>query len=302
MRTGPVLLVGELVTDVIARIADPIAPAGDTRARISMRPGGAGGNVAAWMGALGADVTLIAGVGDDDRGRALARELASRGAGSDLVVRPDAESGTVIALVDAEGERTMLTDAAASVGLTADVLPRGCFERCGHLHLSGYVLLDQRTRAAGLAALERAREAGMTTSIDPASAPLITDLGADVFRGLCDGVDVLLPAEDEAIALVGAGGPEALVDRLLALVPEVAVTLGARGAIAGMRGGAPLRAPVVDPRGPVVDLVGAGDAFVAGWLAAGARGADARERLCAGCEAGSRAVTVAGAWPPLGQP
>ncbi|MDH3226286.1 MAG: PfkB family carbohydrate kinase [Thermoleophilia bacterium] len=158
MNTGPILVIGQLMTDVIARVEHPIAIASDTRARITMRPGGAGGNVAAWLARLGADVTLIACVGQDPLGGAMEEDLRERGVTTRFATG-GAATGSVVVLVDQEGERTMLPDASANSALASSHLAADDFRRCRHLHLSGYVLFDPESRAAGRAALGMAREA-----------------------------------------------------------------------------------------------------------------------------------------------
>ena len=61
-----VVVLGEVMLDVVAFHDAPLAVASDTPARISLRPGGAGANTAAWLARAGVDVTLIARVGDDE--------------------------------------------------------------------------------------------------------------------------------------------------------------------------------------------------------------------------------------------
>ena len=77
-----------------------------------------------------------------------------------------------------------------------------------HLHLSGFVLLDPRSRPAGVAALESARSLGWTTSVDPQAANHVDRVGADALLGWAQGVDLLLPNEIEAQAL---GGDDAML-------------------------------------------------------------------------------------------
>jgi sugar/nucleoside kinase (ribokinase family) len=296
VNTGPVLVIGEIVTDIIARVSDPIAVASDTRAKITLRPGGAGGNVAAWMAELGANISLVAAIGEDASGRALEEELLARGVKPRLVRRPGSSSGSVLVLVDHVGERTMLTD-AANGDLTTGDIPAGVFDECTHLHLSGYVLLDRRTRSFGVEALASARAAGLTTSVDPASAALITEVGPKEFLRLTEGVDVVLPAYDEGRELASSKDVEVILSRLGESYGEVAMTLGPEGAIWVGSGGERLTQPAQIAE-EVVDLVGAGDAFVAGWLTAGAAGETPGDQLESGCRAGTQAVTAVGAWPP----
>ncbi|HEY0639274.1 MAG TPA: PfkB family carbohydrate kinase, partial [Pseudonocardiaceae bacterium] len=166
-----VVVVGDVCVDVVVRPVSTPFPGSDTEAAIRVVGGGAGANVAAWLGTLGVPVTLAGRVGDDAAGRQQAAELAGHGVRCALAVDPAEPTGAIVALV-ADGDRTMLADRGANLALSTvdipDPLPRN-----GHLHLSGYTLLHERPRRAAIAALAAARAAGLTVSVDPASeAPL----------------------------------------------------------------------------------------------------------------------------------
>ena len=104
--------VGDVVTDVVARHADPPAVGTDTAADIVLRPGGSGANTAAWAAHLGADARLLARVGRDT-GEWHTRRAAAPGSRPHVRVDPDHPTAVVIAMVDVTGERTMLTNRGA---------------------------------------------------------------------------------------------------------------------------------------------------------------------------------------------
>jgi len=303
-----VLVVGDVALDVlVAPAAVPVAGA-DVPARIRTRPGGAGANTAAWLAHLGRDagiaVTLAARVGADPAGRAAAAELAAAGVTAHLAVDPEAATCTVVSLLGppaslaagaeggpggpivGAGDRTLLSDRGAAALLVPDDLPD--VAGFDHLHLSGYVLLDASSRAAGRAALAAARAAGISTSVDPQVAPALAAPGrAAAFLDDVRGVDLLLPNTDELRALGGAAA-------VLRHVRAVAVSAGADGASwADPTGGW----HAVAPPATVVDATGAGDAFDAGVLVARLSGASPAEALAAGCSAGAAAVGRLGARP-----
>ena len=184
------------------------------------------------------------------------------------------------------GDRTLLSDRGAAALLGPDDLPD--VAGFDHLHLSGYVLLDASSRAAGRAALAAARAAGISTSVDPQVAPALAAPGrAAAFLDDVRGVDLLLPNTDELRALGGAAA-------VLRQVGAVAVSAGADGARwADPTGGW----HAVAPPATVVDATGAGDAFDAGVLVARLSGASPAEALAAGCSAGAAAVGRLGARP-----
>jgi len=157
--TRPVVVVGDVAVDVLVRPAGDVQSGTDTAARVRIAGGGAGANTAAWLAHLGVPVMLVARVGADAAGREQAEALAHLGVRCAFTVDPDSPTGTVVAVIAPDGERAMLTDRGANERLRPVDLPPP-LPAGAHLHLSGYVLLHEGSRPAGLAALEAARRAG----------------------------------------------------------------------------------------------------------------------------------------------
>ncbi|MEU4257022.1 PfkB family carbohydrate kinase [Streptomyces fradiae] len=291
------LLVGDAVTDVVARYDGPLAPGTDTAARVRILPGGAAANAACWAARSGCpDVRLLGRVGaaEADWHAAALRRAGVR----PLLVRDaEAPTGTVVALVDgrAGGERTFLTDSGAVLRLApADWSPR-LLDGVAHLHLSGYLFFAATSRETARLAMAAARERGVAVSVDPASAGFVRELGAERFLAAVDGTDVLFPNADEAVLLTGLPDPESAAAALSRRHRMVAVTLGGRGALVARAGEVVARMPARPAR--PVDTTGAGDAFAGAFLAARLAGATPAEAAEAGCHAGAEAVTVVGGRP-----
>ncbi len=291
------VVLGDLMTDVIARVDDPLALGSDTAARVRTRQGGAGGNVAAWLAASGLDVRFVGRVGDDPFGREAVDVLRAAGVRTHVAVDPRAATGACVVLVGRDGERTMLPDAGANSMLDVRDLPVADLRDAAHVHVSGYTLMNPGSRAAGLAALGLARDAGVPTSVDAASAAPLQALGPGVFTDLTDGVGLLFATLDEAEVLCGSRDPDVAAARLTEHHPQVVLKLGARGAWwCPQDGRATVRVPAAAPR-PVVDAIGAGDAFAAAVVAGLVRGEDPGTALRAGCERGAEVVGREGARP-----
>ncbi|MGQ5226916.1 carbohydrate kinase family protein [Streptomyces sp. MN3] len=295
---GALLVVGDVITDVVACHAGPLAPGTDTAAVIRTVPGGAGANVACWAARQGrCEVRLLGRVGAD---AAVwhERELAARGVRPRLVVDADAPTGTVVCLVDegAAAERTFLTDSGASLRLGPEDWSDALLDGVDRLHLSGYLLFSGSSRALVAVALKAAWARGVPVSVDPASAGFLAELGPDRFLSLVEGVDVLLPSRDEACLLAGCPDVAEAAASLSRSVPLVVVKLGAEGALLARSGEVCARvpAPPVTPR----DTTGAGDAFTGAFLATLLTGADAGRAVEEGCRAGAAAVGRVGARPP----
>lgn len=295
---GALLVVGDVVTDVVARHRGPLAAGTDTAAVIRTLPGGAGANVACWAAHTGcADVRLLGRVGVD-AAEWHERELVASGVRPRLVVDPEAATGTVVCLVDggASAERTFLTDSGASLRLEPADWSDTLLDGVARLHLSGYLLFSAPSRALVAVALAAARARGVPVSVDPASAGFLVALGVDRFLALVEGVDVLLPSRDEACLLTGLPDPADAAAKLSRQVPLVVAKAGAEGALVARAGGVVARIPAA-PAAPR-DTTGAGDAFTGAFLAALVAGADAEEAAARGCRAGARAVGRVGARPP----
>lgn len=282
-----VTVVGDVGLDVVAKLAGPIVFGHDTRARIAVAPGGAGGNTAAWLARHPVDVSLVARVGADEAGRTAAAELGAVGIDCRFAIDPTLPTCCVVVLVGDDGDRTMLADRGANAAFhPADVdLPD--LDGRGHLHLSGYVLLDEGSRAAGLAALAAARARGWTTSVDPQAALHIRTVGARTFLEWVRGTDLLLPNDAELAVL---GGTEPVLDAVGAVV----VTHGRHGA---SWYSSTVRANVPAPSSHDTDSTGAGDAFNAGLLATYLADGDPVAALQAGVAAGTAAAAAIGARP-----
>lgn len=294
MTARPVVVVGDVGVDLVVRTSTAAAPGGDTPSRITQTGGGAGGNSATWLAAYDVPVVLVARVGDDAAGGLVSRELDRAGVQSVLTRDPSLPTCTVVSVVEPGGARTMLSDRGAGGALTpedvdldAAVAALPADAGMPHLHLSGFVLFAESSRAAGRYALADARRRGWTTSVDPQAANLVAQVGRSTFLEWVAGVDLLLPNAPEAETLGG-------VDVMLQSVHEVVVTHGADGAEWASPSG---RWSVHGRTVAVVDTTGCGDAFNAGLLSGWLTGADRRKSLRLGVEAGTAASERVGARP-----
>ncbi len=293
---GRVVVVGDLVTDVVVVHAGAIEPGTDTPASITHGGGGQGANTAAWLAHAGSPVTLVAAVGDDATGRLRVAELTAAGVHCAVRTHAGAVTGTVVVLASAD-ERTLVTDPGACLLLDPADVRAAVAAATGavHLHLSGYVLLNEGSRPAGRAALAAARERGLTVSVDAASAAPLRSVGAEVFLAWVRDVDLLLCNTDEATVLAGPGTAAEQAAALARSARGVVVKRGGDGALwhggdGVVRSGTSVRVPMMDP-------TGAGDAFAAGLLAAWCSGAPEDEALAAGAALGAAAVGRVGGRP-----
>ncbi|HEX6206837.1 MAG TPA: PfkB family carbohydrate kinase [Actinomycetota bacterium] len=281
------VVVGDALLDVAARAA-ALLEGGDVRGSVRARAGGQGANVAAWAGSEGLRVRLHARIGDDAAGRLVRESLEERGVEAALTVDPEAPTGTLLVLVRG-GDRSMVADRGAAARLSPSDLPDEI--EAGAVLVSGYLLFDQGSEAAGLAALERARARHL--AVEASTWPLLEAYGSERFLEATSAATVLLANEREAEVLTGAEGEEAAAK--LAERYEVAVVkLGDRGAALAS---AELTLHEPAKQVEVADPTGAGDAFDAAFLAALLRGGSLGRALDHAITTGGWVASREEAWP-----
>jgi sugar/nucleoside kinase (ribokinase family) len=285
------LVIGDVMTDVIVRPEGPVARGSDRRASITIQPGGSAANQAAWLASFGVAVDFVARVGAADVESETAR-FKAMGVASHLLGDPSHDTGRLVALIDPDGERSFLTDRGANDALEARDIPDALIASASHVSLSGYSFFAPSPRAAVLDVMRRA--GNKPISVDPASVEFLREVGVDNFLAWTRGAAILFPNEEEAAVLSGSTDPETQCARLATHYPLVVIKRGASGAEAaeGAR-----RWRVKPPTIEAVDTTGAGDAFVASFLAARLSGADIQIALGNATAAGAAASTIVGGRP-----
>lgn len=292
--TARVLVVGDVITDILVRPEAPIARGTDTPATIRQMPGGSGANQAVWLAAMGVDAHFAARVGAFDASR-LSRYFEGQGVAAHLSPDDRHPTGTLICLVDPDGERSFLTDRGANAHLCADDLPPTLLEGMERLHISGYALFEPTPRAALRSLIAAAHAKAIPISVDPASTGFLQAVGPAAFLDWTAGIETIFPNADEAALLTGQAHPADQIATLLTIFPRVVLKQGRNGAILATRDHAPVALPaqLVD----VLDTTGAGDAFLAGFLSADLSGHPPESTLSTAIATGARAVTQLGAQP-----
>jgi sugar/nucleoside kinase (ribokinase family) len=289
-----VVVVGDLLYDLLAKVDGDVRLGIDTFTPIRTAGGGSGANAAAWLAASGVETHFVGRVGDDVFGRFLEEELQRAGVRTHLARDPSLGTGKVFVLVDGAGERTMITDRGAVENLSPEDIPTSHF--CGgHLHLLGYTFSGGSRRETAFEALRLAREAGMTVSVDPSAVPMLEDVGPDRFLAWTRGADLCFPNLQEGSLLAAAEDPDQIAENLLEHYPAIVLKVGAEGACYADAEGRRSRVPAAPVR--VADTTGAGDALCAGFLTAWLAGEAPEGALRRGVGFAARAVERVGGRP-----
>jgi 2-dehydro-3-deoxygluconokinase len=272
--------------------ADGIGPLAYTKS-FSFGIGGAESNVAVGVARLGGEATWLGRVGPDATGALIAQRLTAAGVHTLAVTGPPF-TGLMIRH-RRSGEFTHVDyHRAGSAGsrLTPADIPAGELTGAEIVHVTGITpALSEGARAAVFQSVETARAAGVPVSVDVNYRSKLWSRydAAPVLRDLVSRADIVFASPEEAELFVDPGDP---VTGLAKLGPsEVIVKDGARGCQA-LIGGTSFTVAALPVT--VVDPVGAGDAFVSGYLADRLAGATPQARLATAIAAGAFAVTVPG--------
>jgi sugar/nucleoside kinase (ribokinase family) len=256
--------------------------------QFSMTLGSSSAIVAHNLAALGSRVGFVTKVGDDPLGKIALDRLVAGGVDLSCVVRAEGAASGVTVILPHERGRHILTYLGTISELRFEDLDLEYLSSARHFHLSSLFL--QRALAPRVHDLFREmKSAGLTTSLDTNDDP------DDRWEGALDAtlpfVDVLLPNEREAMKMARASDLETAVARLSERMQTVVVKMGSRGAIA-VQGKKQFSAPAAKVQ--IVDPVGAGDSFDAGFLHKFVQGSDLPDCLAYGNLCGAFSTTASG--------
>ncbi|MHA6805123.1 sugar kinase [Salinifilum ghardaiensis] len=290
-----VLTFGEVMAMFVARDGGDLSEVDHFDARLA----GAEMNVAVGLSRLGHRVRYLGVVGEDPFGRRARARLRDEGVDvSALSTDPAAPTGFQLKerVSGRDPEVVYFRRGSAGSRLRWSAAAEDAVRRTRHLHLTGIApALGERTREFAFRAAEVARSSGATVSFDPNLRPALWTDGAEmsaVLNDLAARADWVLPGAGEGRILAGTDDPGGIAAFYRSRgASHVVVKLGGDGAaVHGPAGVVRQPAFPVD----VVDTVGAGDGFAAGWISARLDGADDADALRRACVVGALATTSEG--------
>lgn len=298
---GPLVSLGDLAWDVLAKPDTMLLPGGDTTGRMELSGGGSAANLAVWAARLGYPTTFVGKIGQDRFGELATAELVAEGVEAQVIASPQHRTGVILALIDRQGQRAMLTGQGADWELLPQELPTALLQSAGHLHLTAWSLFRDPPRAAALEAARLAKAAGATLSLDPGSFQMIQQLGRGTFLDIVDSIpfDVMFPNDDEARAMSGARESSKALDWLRKRYPHALVVLKMDEDGALIEGPQTPRVHVEATRDKLVDATGAGDAFGGSFLALWLKHCDAERAAKGAVQIGGWVVSRFGARAPI---
>lgn len=271
-----VLCCGNIVHDTLVKPVDELQWGHGTTfvELIESHGGGNGANTSRALGILGVSIRLLGAVGSDEQGDFLLHLLAQAGVDTSYVARVAAPTAATVALVNSRGDRKFFHRPGASNEAFREPIAftRELCDGASHFHLASFfVLPHMRTR--GPQVLINARKAGLSTSFDTNWDPRNAWMSA--LEPCLPHLDILFMNDEEARMITGcedaADCARTVLERGLAVC---VIKLGSRGCAIYTRG-TEILCPAFEVEAK--DSTGAGDCFVAGFLAARQRGASFEE-------------------------
>ena len=263
MKKFDVIVVGELNIDLILNHIDSLPQVGKEilASKMDLTLGSSSAIFASNLSSLGARVAFIGKVGKDIFGDMIIRDLEAKGVDTSMVIQSkELNTGATIVL-NYDEDRAMVTHPGAMENLTMQDISREQIAQAKHLHFSSYFL--QPGIQGDLPKLfKMAKEAGLTTSLDTQWDPL--EKWNFDFEDLLPYLDVFLPNEKELLHLTGKEDLDAAIDFIRSPKTALIIKRGNEGSVAVTNGRINHLPPFLNKE--VVDAIGAGDSFNAGFI------------------------------------
>ncbi len=295
---SPLLCVGDLNWDVLAKPDHILLSGGDTTGRVQLAHGGSSANVAVWARRVGMPTGFLGKIGRDQFGQFALAKLEEEQVVPHIIWSEQHATGVVLVLIDSSGQRSMLTNQGADFFLLPHELPKDVIASAKHVHITAWSLFTDPPRAAALEAARIATDAGATVSFDPGSYQMIRQMGREEFKRATKAlsIDIMFPNLEEGRALTGAQSPEDVLHILREEYPQtlMCLKLDKEGAMIADSSGI---FKVEATKDTVIDATGAGDSFCGAFLGHYLRSKDTKAASKLAAQVAGWVVSVFGARP-----
>ena len=286
-----VIVVGELNVDLILNSIDSFPEMGKEKIakNMNLTLGSSSAIFASNLSSLGAQVGFIGKIGNDAFGNLVKDSLSAKKVNTDMLITSDKWNTGVTIVLNYEEDRAMVTYPGAMEHLTMNDISEEVISTAKHLHFSSY-FLQPGIQKDITTLFKMAKEKGLTTSLDIQWDP--NEKWDFNYKEVLQFVDVFLPNEQEALLLTNESVLENATNKLVQYSKYVVVKLGSKGSITATKDKRNFIKSFLNDK--VVDAIGAGDSFNAGFIFKFINGCDIDECQIFGNLTGAINTTAAG--------
>ena len=258
-----VLVVGELNVDLILNniISFPEIGKEILSRDMTLALGSSSAIFASNISSLGVKTAFAGKLGNDSFGELVLKSLKKKNVNTDFIIKDDKEKTGATIVLNYDEDRAMITHPGAMETFSEVDVTEEILQQAGHMHVSS-VFLQKQLKRGIVKLFKRAKNLGLTTSLDIQWDP---DEKWDLdFSELLPFVDVFLPNRQELTAITGYSDVNKALNYIKDSVNIIAVKMGNRGSIGFQNG----KTVTVEPffNANVIDAIGAGDSFNAGFI------------------------------------
>ena len=293
MKVFDVIVVGELNIDIIMNGINRFPEIGNEilADSLDVTLGSSSAIFASNLSSLGSRVSFLGKIGKDEFAITVLKSLQSKGVDTSNIIQSDTLKTGATLVLNFDQDRAMVTYPGAMEDLRLKDISFENIATARHLHFSS-IFLQPGIRNDVPLLFKKAKSFGLTTSIDPQWDP--AEKWEVDLPELLPHVDILLPNRSEFLALTSTKTIEAGISEIMQFAPKLTVVVkdGANGAY-GWNGTELIHQPAL-LNDEVVDCIGAGDSFNAGFIHKFTQGASLKECLEYGTITGAVSTTRAG--------
>lgn len=286
-----VIVVGELNVDIILNQIDSFPEIGKEKlaGEMTVTLGSSSAIFASNLSALGARVAFIRKIGDDNFGELVIDSLQMKGIDTRLIIRDNSVATGATIVFNYDENRAMVTHSGAMETLTINDIKTNQIAQARHLHFSSY-FLQPTLRPNVKSMFKMAKQEELSTSFDAQWDP--AEQWELNLREILPWVDIFFPNEQEILHLTGEKSVDAALTSLVPHANTVVVKCGSKGSLMLAAGQIYEQSSFYNKA--VVDAIGAGDSFNAGFIFKFIRDANLKECQKFGNLTGAINTTAAG--------
>ncbi len=290
-RTYDVLVAGELNVDLILNGIHAFPELGKEvlADQMTVTLGSSSAIFASNLSTLGTHVAFCGCLARDQFGEIVLASLKKKGVNTEHIVFTDKSGTGITVALNKNEDRAMVTYPGAMTLFSLGDIPDDLLRRSRHLHVSS-VFLSTGLKPDIHTLFSKARSFGLTTSLDPQWDP--AEKWDIDFPALLPYVDVFIPNESELLAITGLSSVREAIGSLLPSANIIIVKSGSRGAFLWQSDLVLHQPAFVNTQ--VIDSIGAGDSFAAGFIHQFVRGKDMKNCLEFGALTGAINTTGEG--------